>query len=99
MFILAFLQTFNKIIIDNDSIFNGEYTILDNTVSEINRVWINEKTNVIIKYVENRWCLTFNDNILAEATEKNNPNFTKLIFINPPLPIGLPAELFSTTIK
>lgn len=99
MFTLAFLESFNKIIIDNNSIFNGEYTLLDNTVSEINRVWINEKTNVMIKYIENRWCLTFNDNILAEATEKNNLNPTKLVYINPPFPIGLPAELSSTTIK
>lgn len=99
MFILAFFKNLNKIIIDNNSIYGGEYILIDNTASETDKVWINNKTNVMIKYINDRWCITYNDNILAEATTKNTTNPTQLIYINPQLPAGFPYELSSVKIN
>lgn len=97
-YILAFSKTKDKIISD-DSLYGGTYTLVDSATSGTDRVYKNDVTDVTIKYIDDRWCITHNDNILAEASTKNVTSPISLTYINPTLPAGYPYELSSITLS
>lgn len=98
-YILAFSKTKNKVVISDDSLYGGTYTLVDSATSGTDRVYKNDETNVMIKYIDDRWCITHNDNILAEASTKNVTSPISLTYINPTLPAGYPYELSSITLS